>query len=124
MFDHVGLRVRDLERSARFFQQVLEPLGHGLQSQGQGYAGFGPKGAAALWLHEHAVAAGESAPRGVHVAFVAPSREAVTRFHAAGLREGGRDNGGPGLRKDYGDSYFAAFLVDLDGNNVEAVCTK
>ena len=121
MFDHVGLRVADLARSTRFFQQVLEPLGHGLQSQGTGYAGFGPKGAAALWLHEHAA---EGAARGVHVAFTAPTREAVQRFHAAGLREGGRDNGAPGLRRAYGESYFAAFLVDLDGNNVEAVCMK
>jgi catechol 2,3-dioxygenase-like lactoylglutathione lyase family enzyme len=56
------------------------------------------------------------------VAFRAPTRAAVARFHAAGLRAGGRDNGGPGPRPDYGPTYYAAFLVDPDGNNVEAVC--
>ncbi|MCW5635986.1 MAG: VOC family protein [Rubrivivax sp.] len=123
MFDHVGLRVRDLALSIRFFERVLEPLGHSLQAQGTDYAGFGTQGAAALWLHGHAPKAGQQAV-GSHLAFTAPSREAVRRFHAAGLAAGGRDNGAPGPRPDYGDTYYAAFLVDPDGNNVEAVCMK
>ena len=126
MFDHVGLRVRDLAQSTRFFQRALEPLGHGLLSEGSGYAGFGPRGpggAPALWLHEHAPPAGTVAV-GVHLAFVAPSREAVQRFHAAGLEAGARDNGAPGLRRDYGETYYAAFLIDGEGNNVEAVCVE
>jgi catechol 2,3-dioxygenase-like lactoylglutathione lyase family enzyme len=59
---------------------------------------------------------------GTHVAFAAPNRAAVARFHAQGLAAGGRDNGKPGLRSEYSDSYYAAFLLDPDGHNVEAVC--
>ena len=66
---------------------------------------------------------GEAA-QGAHVAFSAPNRAAVDRFHAAGLKTGGRDNGKPGLRADYSPSYYAAFLIDPDGNNVEAVCME
>lgn len=123
MFDHVGLRVRDLAQSTRFFARALEPLGLALQSEGNGYAGFGPPGAPALWLHEHAPPPG-TAGIGVHLAFAAPSREAVDGFHAAALAAGARDNGKPGLRRDYGESYYAAFVVDGEGNNVEAVCMK
>jgi len=118
MFDHVGLKVADLARSLRFYQATLGTLGHEVGSQGDGYAGLGPKGAPALWLYAHPGAIGP----GTHLAFVAPSRDAVARFHAQGLAHGGRDNGGPGLRKDYSDNYYAAFLLDPDGHNVEAVC--
>jgi catechol 2,3-dioxygenase-like lactoylglutathione lyase family enzyme len=116
MFDHVGLRVRDARASARFYAAVLRPLGLGPDASG---AGFGPPGAPALWLYE----AGPG-DRGAHVAFAAPDHGAVDRFHAAGLEAGGRDNGRPGLRADYGPRYYAAFLIDPDGNNVEAVCLK
>ncbi len=122
MFDHIGLRVRNLAESTRFFERVLAPLGHAVQSQGEGYAGLGPKGAAALWLHQLPADSGPGV--GSHLAFVAPSREAVQQFHAAGLKAGARDNGAPGPRADYGDTYYAAFLVDGEGNNVEAVCMK
>jgi catechol 2,3-dioxygenase-like lactoylglutathione lyase family enzyme len=116
MFDHVGLRVKDTRASARFYTAALRPLGLVPDTSG---TGFGPPGAPGLWLYE--TAAGE---RGVHVAFVAADRAAVYRFHAAGLGAGGLDNGKPGLRTDYGATYYAAFLVDPDGNNVEAVCLK
>jgi catechol 2,3-dioxygenase-like lactoylglutathione lyase family enzyme len=118
MFDHVGLRVRDFARSVALYKAVLSPLGHALQSSGEDYAGFGPAGAPALWLHAHTGTAGQ----GAHLAFVARSREAVQQFHAAGLAAGAKDNGAPGLRPDYAATYYAAFLIDFDGNNVEAVC--
>lgn len=118
MFDHIGLRVTDLAVSARFYQAVLAPLGQVPGASGEDYAGFGPPGAPALWLHRVAPGAGS----GAHVAFRAPDRDAVARFHAAGLAAGGRDNGAPGLRPDYAPTYYAAFLLDPDGNNVEAVC--
>jgi catechol 2,3-dioxygenase-like lactoylglutathione lyase family enzyme len=118
MFDHIGLKVRDLEASIAFYRQALAPLGHELCSQGEGHAGFGPGGAAALWLYE----AGEPIGPGTHVAFRAPHLAAVQRFHADGIRAGGRDNGAPGLRPDYSPDYYAAFLLDPDGHNVEAVC--
>jgi catechol 2,3-dioxygenase-like lactoylglutathione lyase family enzyme len=115
MFDHIGLHVRDVELSRRFYRAALAPLGHVQDDSG---TGFGPKGAPALWLHE---AKGKEAAR-THVAFRASTREAVERFYRAGLEAGARDNGKPGLRADYSPSYFAAFLIDPDGNNVEAVC--
>ena len=118
MYDHIGLRVRDLAASIRFYEAVLAPLGYSLDSRDDASAGFGPPGAPALWLY----GADDAAGRGAHVAFRAATREAVDRFHAAGLGAGGRDNGAAGPRPDYGPTYYAAFLTDPDGNNVEAVC--
>ena len=118
MFDHIGLKVRQLETSIRFYRGALAPLGLQLDSSGDGYAGFGPAGQPALWLYAHQ----GSAPAGTHVALRAANRAAVDRFHAQGLAAGGRDNGAPGLRADYSPTYYAAFLLDPDGHNVEAVC--
>ena len=118
MYDHIGLNVGDLDASVRFYQAILQNLGLRLCSNGEGYAGFGPDGEAAFWLYAMA-----DAPEGrTHVAFRAPDRSAVQRFHAAGLEAGGSDNGQPGPRPDYSATYYAAFLIDPDGNNVEAVC--
>lgn len=119
MYDHVGLKVRDLAASTRFYRAILEPLGLVFDSGDATFSGLGPKGAPALWLYR-----AERAGEGTHVAFAASTRAAVDRFHAAGVAAGGRDNGGPALRASYGPSYYAAFLVDPDGNNVEAVCMK
>jgi catechol 2,3-dioxygenase-like lactoylglutathione lyase family enzyme len=120
MYDHIGLRVKDLETSVRFYTATLAGLGHVLGPRDDSYAGFGPPGAPALWLH----AANRSAGSGAHVAFRAPDRAAVDRFHKDGLAAGGRDNGPPGVRADYSPTYYAAFLIDPDGNNIEAVCLR
>lgn len=108
--------MRDHAAARAFYLAALAPLGFDLchESEELG-AGFGVQGSEDFW-----VKAGE--PSGpLHVAFAAPSREAVDGFHAAGLAAGGRDNGAPGLRPQYHDSYYAAYLLDPDGNNVEAV---
>lgn len=120
MYDHVGLKTKNLSASVRFYTAALSSLGHVLCSRDDTSAGLGPKDAPALWLY-----AGMSEPHsGVHVAFHAPDRAAIDAFYQAGLQAGGRDNGAPGLRRDYGANYYAAFLLDPDGNNVEAVCLK
>jgi len=116
MFDHIGLRVKDLEAASRLYKAMLAPLGHVAGSSGEGYAGFGPKGKPALWLHV------DKKGGGAHVALRAATRAAVDEFFEKGIKAGAKDNGAPGLRTDYGPKYYAAFLIDLDGNNVEAVC--
>ena len=117
MYDHIGLKVKDIDAAVRFYAAALKPLGFVLCSQDASSAGFGPKDAPALWLY-----GGGNAGEGAHVAFSAPDRASVAGFHAGGLKAGGRDNGKPGLRADYSPTYYAAFLIDPDGNNVEAVC--
>ena len=118
MYDHIGLRVKDLTASVRFYEAALAALGHEQTSGDASSASFGSGGSTGLWLAQ-TNGAGE---RGAHLAFRAADRASVERFYKKGLAAGGRDNGAPGLRADYGPSYFAAFLVDPDGNNVEAVC--
>lgn len=120
MVDHIGLKVKNLDAAVRFYSAALAALGHVLCTKEDSYAGLGPKGEPALWLY----AAKDAKEPGVHVALRARDRAAVDRFHKEGLKAGGRDNGGPGLRADYGPSYYAAFLLDPDGNNVEAVFMK
>jgi catechol 2,3-dioxygenase-like lactoylglutathione lyase family enzyme len=118
MFDHVGLRVKQFARSLAFYSKALTPLGfvaQGVDEKARS-AGFGKEGEPRLWL-----GVGD-APSSVHLAFVAPNRRAVEKFYAAALETGGRDNGKPGLRPEYGERYYAAFALDPDGNNVEAVC--
>ena len=120
MYDHIGIKVKDLGASVRFYQAVLAPLGLELSSQDAGGAGFGPPGAPALWLYATPNAKGP----GVHLALSAADHGAVDRFHQAGLKAGGKDHGKPGPRADYSPKYYAAFLLDPDGNNLEAVCLK
>jgi catechol 2,3-dioxygenase-like lactoylglutathione lyase family enzyme len=120
MYDHIGFKVHDLAKSVRFYTAALQPLGHVLGSNDSTYAGFGPSGAPALWLY----AAKETKSPGVHIAFHADNRAAVDRFYKSGIEHGGKDNGQPGVRADYSPTYYAAFLIDPDGNNVEAVCMK
>lgn len=110
MFDHVQLPVRDLEASSEFYARALDPLGIPLSYDGPDSVELG-----ALTL-----VPGGPLRDPVHIAFIAESREAVDAFWRAGLDAGGRDNGRPGLR-DYAPDYYAAYLFDPDGHNVEAV---
>ena len=121
MYDHIGLKVKDLAASRRFYEAALAPLGHVPGPHDDSYAGIGPADAPALWLY---AAKGAKSAKGpdTHLAFRAPDHKAVAAFHKAGLKAGGTDNGGAGPRADYSPTYYAAFLIDPDGNNVEAVC--
>ena len=119
MYDHIGIKVGNLDASVRFYTAALAPLGYVLCSKDENGAGFGPKGEPALWLYLQKGSNGT----GAHLAFRALDHAAIKNFHAAGMKAGGRDNGGAGPRTDYSPTYFAAFLLDPDGNNVEAVCT-
>ena len=118
MFDHIGLRVRNLEKAKQLYAAILAPLGHVPGPAGEGYASFGPKDKPRLWLHA------DPKGGGAHVCFRAETRKAVDQFHAAGLKAGAQDNGKPGLRTDYAPNYYGAFLLDGEVNNVEAVCFK
>ncbi len=109
LLDHVHLRVTDLDRSRRFYEPVLAALGHELQL-GESYFTFDE-----LWVTSD----GESTS-GLHLAFQAPDRETVDRFFDAALEAGGQNNGRPGER-DYHPGYYACYVLDPDGNNIEAV---
>ena len=116
MIDHVTISVRDLEGGKRWYEQALRPLGYSLVAEGEGVAGFAAGDAMAdVWLAER----GPNAP--THVALRSPDRETVDRFHEAAVGAGGTDNG-PGLRAHYHENYYGAFVLDPEGNNVEAVC--
>jgi len=125
MIDHVGFAVADAERSRLFYQAALAPIGISLlmtvtpeQTEAGGTAhGFGRDGNPFFWVGDN-----ERVGEGTHVAFAVATRAEVEAFHAAAVAAGGRDNGEPGLRPHYGADYYAAFVFDPDGNNIEAVC--
>jgi catechol 2,3-dioxygenase-like lactoylglutathione lyase family enzyme len=117
MIDHVSLEVSDYDRSKNFYAGALKPLGYELAMEFAGnVAGFASQGKPDFWL----IGGGKSGS--THVAFAAADRPTVDAFHAAALTAGGEDNGGPGLRPQYHEHYYAAYAHDPDGNNVEAVC--
>ena len=117
MLDHVGVEVSDFERSKAFYAQALAPLGLKVVMEPvEGAAGFGDR-FPFFWV----MMRGRDAVRGAHVAFRADSRETVDAFHAAALAAGGTDNGAAGVREIYHPGYYGAFVLDPDGNNVEAV---
>jgi catechol 2,3-dioxygenase-like lactoylglutathione lyase family enzyme len=121
MINHISIGVRDLARAKRFYDAALKPLGYTCLSDSPGSLGYGRE-SVALWVGtaEHPVPPDPQS--GLHVCLDAPTRKGVDQFHAAALKSGGRDNGKPGLRADYGANYYAAFVVDPDGYRLEAYC--
>ena len=113
--DHLTLRVRDLAASRAFYEAALAPLDVQVLEAGDEVV-FGPKGAEDL-----ALAQGDPPSGPIHLAFLARNREQVDAFHRAALAAGGTDNGAPGLRPQYHAGYYGAYVIDPDGNNVEAV---
>ena len=125
MLDHVSLGITDIDRSRRFYDAVLRPLGlvriidFG-EGRGSDYgAAAGSVGVEFTITHEIDV---RTPIPGAHVCFRAPDRAAVDAFHAAALASGGRDDGAPGLRPQYHSHYYGAFVLDPDGHRIEAVC--
>ena len=119
MLHHLSLGVRDLELSAKFYDAALGALGYRRVFEDDTAIGYGlvdDEDLLCLKLRDDARPPGA----GFHLAFSAPCRAAVHDFHTAGLQSGGQDNGGVGFRPDYGEHYYAAFLVDPDGHRIEA----
>ena len=120
MLDHVTIGVSDIERSKRFYDQALRPLGiERLYADGPNAAGYGVAPKAFFWISLR-----EASQTGTHVAFAAQDWQTVQQFYQAALQAGGKDNGPPGLRPHYHENYFGAFILDPDGHNIEAVCHR
>lgn len=121
MINHVSIGVRDVARAKRFYDAALRPLGYTCLSESDGSLGYGD-GQVELWISAVDRPVPADGKSGLHFCFTAPTRESVKAFHDAALTMGGRDNGGPGLRGDYGPNYYAAFAIDPDGYRIEAYC--
>ncbi|MCB1477031.1 MAG: VOC family protein [Rhodobiaceae bacterium] len=126
MIDHVGFAVTDFNKAKTFYKQALAPLSisllrefSGADTGGEAHAGFGADGKPFFWI-----GTGKRAATSVHVAFRARSRAEVDAFYKAAIVAGGTDNGEPGVREHYHADYYGAFVLDPDGNNIEAVCHR
>jgi catechol 2,3-dioxygenase-like lactoylglutathione lyase family enzyme len=121
MFDHIGLNVTNYGASRAFYERALAPLGyHVVMAFDEWKAiGFGQSDKPEFWVHER-----EPVGTGTHVAFTCGDRATVDAVYAAAVGAGGRDNGPPGLRERYHPTYYAAFVLDPDDNNIEAVCHR
>jgi catechol 2,3-dioxygenase-like lactoylglutathione lyase family enzyme len=118
VLDHITIGVTDFERSKKFYDLALSSLGiERLYGQADIFAGYGVRPKAFFWIGRRA-----PAQTSAHIAFTAPDRAAVKLFHETALAAGGRDNGAPGVRPHYDENYYAAFVLDPDGHNIEAVC--
>lgn len=117
MTDHTGLDVNNYPKSQAFCRAALAPLGYTLIMEVEGWVGFGVDGKPDFWIHN-----GKTTTPRVHIAFRGNNRAKVREFYAAALLAGGRDNGLPGIRKEYHPNYYGAFVLDPDGYNIEAVC--
>ncbi|MGB0087607.1 MAG: VOC family protein [Rhodomicrobiaceae bacterium] len=123
MIDHVSIGVRDIARTKVFYDAALKPLGYVCLSSGETSLGYGAD-AVSFWISASASPVAPDTASGLHFCFTAPTRKSVAAFHKAALATGGTDNGRPGLRTDYGDDYYAAFVVDPDGYRLEAYCNQ
>ena len=120
MLHHLSLPVANLNDSAALYDAALRELGYRRVCSGDGFAGYGIEAGKDLFAIMRTTPA-ISVGGGFHLAFAAPSHDAVDAFHAAALEHGATDNGAPGLRPRYGPAYYAAFVIDLDGHHIEAV---
>lgn len=121
MIDHIGITVSNYQKSVAFYKLALAPLGYELFMEVDGFAGFAPKNStqaiANFWIHE-----GKELTHNLHIAFSAKNHKIVDEFYKIALAAGAKDNGKPDLREIYHPNYYAAFVLDPDGHNLEAVC--
>jgi catechol 2,3-dioxygenase-like lactoylglutathione lyase family enzyme len=117
MIDHVSVRVQDFSRLVTFYREALAPIGYEVIMEYPGAVGLGADGKPDLWLMQT-----DRPAHPTHVALSTASRSPIDAFYAAGLAAGGTDNGPPGVRLDYHPTYYAAFVRDPEGNNLEVVC--
>jgi catechol 2,3-dioxygenase-like lactoylglutathione lyase family enzyme len=123
MLDHISIGVLDIEKARRFYDAALKPLGHTCLSLDEGSLGYGTD-RVEFWISRVESPVPANPKSGLHFCFAAPSRKAVDAFHNAALGKGGANNGNPGLRPDYGQDYYAAFILDPDGYRLEAYCSS
>jgi len=116
--EHTGVYVKNLEKARKFYVAALKPLGYKLNFDFEDAAGFKEGGHTSFWIGK------KRSYQPSHIAFHAKTRNAVRDFYKAAIKAGAKNNGKPGLRKDYSPDYYAAFVLDPDGNNIEAVCFK
>lgn len=121
MIDHVSIGATDLARSRRFYDAALKALGFTCLSESGDSFGYG-RDAAQFWILRVKQPVASNPDSGLHFCFAAPTCKSVDAFHGAAMAAGGKNNGSPGLRKDYGDNYYAAFVTDPDGYRIEAYC--
>ncbi len=119
IIDHIGFGVSDFEKSKEFYTKCLEPLGISIIREEGDTVGFGKNGKAIYWFGP-----GNDSYKKMHVAFSAKNHSQVDEFYKAALAAGGKDNGAPGIREIYHPNYYAAFVFDPDGHNIEAVCRE
>jgi catechol 2,3-dioxygenase-like lactoylglutathione lyase family enzyme len=117
IFDHIVLIVSNYQKSKHFYSHALSPLDISFIREEDNCAGFGSQNKPSLWIAQE-----ENVQKPMHIAFIAPDRASVDAFYAEALAAGGRDNGKPGIRDNYSPNYYAAFVIDPDGHNIEAVC--
>jgi catechol 2,3-dioxygenase-like lactoylglutathione lyase family enzyme len=124
VIDHISIPVADLSRAAAFYDAVLATVGLFRRKERSGAIGYGPhtRAAPVFWILDHARGGSAMPGIGLHVSFEAPNRASVDAFHSASLRYGAKDAGAPGLRPQYTMPFYGAFVFDLDGFKIEAVC--
>jgi catechol 2,3-dioxygenase-like lactoylglutathione lyase family enzyme len=119
MIDHFTVTVRDIKASVAFYTAALKPLGYSMKMDFGDFVGFGDERKPYFWLKS---GAGTATSHPMHIAFAAKNRALVDAFHDAALKAGARDDGAPGVREHYHPHYYGAFVIDLDGHPIEAVC--
>ena len=117
IIDHIGLTVKDFSNSLTFYTNALAPLGIEKIMEYEGWAGFGRDGKPEFWFGSH-----NEAQSPMHIAFLAENRTQVDDFYNAAITAGATDNGKPGIREEYHSNYYGAFVIDINGHNLEAVC--